>query len=396
MHADRTQSPVPSAPVAAVAPHVDQGASLPHVRGVCHALFAYDVGLGIDLDHAERLVRGRDPSVVHRDAIRHLRRTPEHFAFTPVPVRVQLQCDESAIGPFPIARVAEAMLFDFGAVSIAYQIPFAGPLDALMALSEALYQNPALLADSRRRLDALLATLAPAVSRMPGGAERRMNVEDYAIVHVHELTPDIAPATLVDTHAGVIARILRAERAELSHDEVRDALSTRISYSPRDLTLIDWNSAIVVASQADDILAVLEFANVELLELRQLDDDLDHAMEAAQRALRRRGVTRLLPLPDTAMRQVAELQAESSLLFENVNNALKLLGDQYLARLYRLAADRLHLPEWDRTILRKLQTLDSVYQKLVADSSARRLEVLEWIVIILIATEIVLALTRAH
>ena len=39
------------------------------------------------------------------------------------------------------------------------------------------------------------------------------------------------------------------------------------------------------------------------------------------------------------------MQVESAVLFEGVNNALKLLGDQYLARVYRLASQRFHLEE---------------------------------------------------
>jgi uncharacterized Rmd1/YagE family protein len=74
-----------------------------------------------------------------------------------------------------------------------------------------------------------------------------------------------------------------------------------------------------------------------------------------------------------------------------VNNALKLIGDQYLARVYKLAGDRLHLPQWDASILRKLQTVDSIYQKMNDEQQARRMEVLEWIIIVLIALSIGLA-----
>ena len=71
--------------------------------------------------------------------------------------------------------------------------------------------------------------------------------------------------------------------------------------------------------------------------------------------------------------------------------ALKLIGDQYLSRLYKLAADRLHLPEWDASILRKLETAESIYQKLSDRAATRRMEMLEWIIIILIAVSTVLA-----
>jgi uncharacterized Rmd1/YagE family protein len=79
---------------------------------------------------------------------------------------------------------------------------------------------------------------------------------------------------------------------------------------------------------------------------------------------------------------------DSAMLFERVTNTLKLLGDQYLARVYRLAAQRFHLQSWDTTILRKLDTLDNLYDKMAGQTGNRRMEILEWIIIILIALSI--------
>ena len=141
----------------------------------------------------------------------------------------------------------------------------------------------------------------------------------------------------------------------------------------------------------DNVLAVLEFANVELLELRFLDDRLDDALEQSERLTARRRVPAWLPAPTArAMNRIAEFQMESVLLFEDVNNTLKLLGDQYLARVYRAAAQRLHLPDWDAIILRKLQTLESIYQRTADQQMQLRMELLEWIIIVLIAISIVL------
>jgi len=79
---------------------------------------------------------------------------------------------------------------------------------------------------------------------------------------------------------------------------------------------------------------------------------------------------------------------DSAVLFERVNNTLKLLGDQHLARVYRLASQRFHLSDWDGAILRKLETLDSVYGKMSDRAATWRMEALEWIIIILIAVSI--------
>ena len=85
------------------------------------------------------------------------------------------------------------------------------------------------------------------------------------------------------------------------------------------------------------------------------------------------------------------MQVDGALLFERVTNTLKLLGDQYLARVYRLAAQRFHLEAWDASILRKLETLESIYGKMSNRATTRRMEVLEWIIIVLIAVSIALS-----
>jgi uncharacterized Rmd1/YagE family protein len=84
------------------------------------------------------------------------------------------------------------------------------------------------------------------------------------------------------------------------------------------------------------------------------------------------------------------MQVDGAILFERVGNALKLIGDPYLARVYRLAAQRFRLGEWNAGILRKLDAMESIYQKISDRASTRRLELLEWIIILLIAVSIAL------
>jgi uncharacterized Rmd1/YagE family protein len=63
-----------------------------------------------------------------------------------------------------------------------------------------------------------------------------------------------------------------------------------------------------------------------------------------------------------------------------------------LARVYRLASERFHLQTWDAGIIRKLETLDSIYGKMVDRTASRRIKVLEWIIIALIAVSITISL----
>jgi uncharacterized Rmd1/YagE family protein len=57
-----------------------------------------------------------------------------------------------------------------------------------------------------------------------------------------------------------------------------------------------------------------------------------------------------------------------------------------------LASAKFHLPEWNSSIRRKLDTLDSIYQKLSDAAAQRRSEAMEWTIIILILIEVVLGI----
>jgi hypothetical protein len=228
-----------------------------------------------------------------------------------------------------------------------------------------------------------MSLVGPAIER----ARIADHVEDYVVYHLESPVPGDDRAFL-----HTLARILRSERGPLSDQEVGEAISHRISYGTDDAAFIDWNAAILFGREMDDVMAILAFANAELLESRMLDRQLDAALDQAYGALSRKNWPR--PWRPGAFQaesaRIAQLQVDSAIFFERVNNTLKLIGDQYLARVYRLAARRFHFESWDAAILRKLETLDSIYGKMSDQASARRMEVLEWIIIALIAVSIVI------
>ncbi len=362
-------------------------------KGVCVVLFAYDIGFSIDLDAAEHALGARPgDGAAQREYLRHTRKSPRSVEYRPAPLRVSRRGAKIPVASFETDENVYAVAYDFGAVSIAYTIPLRGGAPELLALTEALYENQQLLEDSRRQADALAAMLGGAVQQ-PRTAPL---VEDYVVLHLEQAgwqgpAGAVTPAEWLRTWRTEVTHILRSERGSLSSQEVDDATGTCISYALEDAGIVDWNAALLLGPDMEDAIAVLEFANVELLEMRLLDDQLDRALERAYTATTRRARAYPPRTDRASLREIAELQVSGAMLFEGVNNTLKLLGDQYLARLYRAALNRFHLPDWDASILRKLATLESIYDKLNDRQTTHRTEVLEWIVILLIAFEVVAA-----
>jgi hypothetical protein len=356
-------------------------------QGTVHVLFAYDVGLAIDLVRCQQHIS----DLVELARIKHKGHAPHYFQFDPAPLRVMQEIAPLKVGPHRSSANAETVIYDFGGVSVSYAFPFAGPFDDLIELSCRLSDSPHLHEDSRQRVQHLMAVIERAVLK-PGISAL---MEDYTIFQVDEFEPPIEPDLLHTMHGADVARLLRSEKDELSEQEVNDALSNRVSFGVRDVAIIDWNGALLYDKEPEDVRTVLEFANIQLLEMRFLDDELDRALDRAYEVITmpRSWTQQRLPRGARAeLSRVAKMQVDGAILFERVSNALKLLGDQYLARVYRACSQRYRLAEWNTGILRKLDTIESIYQKAHDASTNLRMEMLEWIIIVLIAFEIVLSL----
>ncbi len=361
----------------------------PVIRGEIHAMFACDAGFQIDLRRAAALLREGLPERV----VRLRRPSPAWFDYQNPPLRVMLDGSPLDLRGVRTEPAVECLLYDFGAAVITYTILFEGTASSLVPIMRALYDNAELLADSRGRLGVVYEGVRDAITK----PELSEQVDDYIAVCVRHWDDPLAPGPahpldLLQRDPTTWARVLLAEAGSLDPAEAERAISARMSYGGDDLAVIDWNAALLIDPEPDDVLAVLRHANVELLEMRLLDAQLDDLLDSAHDLLQRVGRRRIWPsLHDRRLlAQFAEIQTDSVIMFEGVNNAIKLLGDQYLARLYRIAARRLDLPEWDASVLRKIATTESIYEKITDAKSTRRMELLEIIIIVLILISIVM------
>jgi hypothetical protein len=358
-------------------------------RGVCHALFVYDAARSINLDEAGKRIH----ETSQRQTIPHKRAAPSYFEYHPPPLRVSYHSEPRRIGVFLSKPSVDLILYDFGAVSVGYTVDVENAaFDDLLPVAEELRDNALLLADSRKRVSDLLQVIGDAAQY----ASLADIVEDYVIFHIESFGRPFEAERFCRERRQTIAQILRSERRVLSDGEVEDSLAARMSYSAEDVVIADWNAALLIDREGDDVREVLQFANVELLEMRYLDQRLDGALDRAYETLSRRpgGVLAQLGGSGAELESIARLQVDNATLFEGVNNALKLLGDPYLARAYRLVNRRFHLDDWDTAILRKLETLESIYQKMSDRATTRRMEALEWAIIVLFVFSIVIELLR--
>jgi hypothetical protein len=356
------------------------------LEGYIHLAFAFDVGYEIDLDRARPLLSAEAGTLARR------KRTPESLEYRPTPLRVSLDASGLALpGVAPSAPPrAELSIFDFGAISLLVSFPIKLDEAAMLALADDLAEPSAMVAAAKLVISPWLERIKPMVT------EFKLSDlgEEYIVFQLGEQTP-----SWFASHREWIAGLVRLDSGPLGESEVHEANRLSLSYRPTDLVTLDWAAGFVADKTCADLLQVIEFANVQLLEFRHIDDRLDDRLEAAYRLIRPGHAPRRFRLPlwrthAGAVRSVRELEIEATSLFERADNTLKLIGDQYLSRVFDLARTRFHLADWQQSIRRKLETVGDVFDLLVHQAGGTRMEVLEIVVILLIALEIGLAIWR--
>jgi hypothetical protein len=215
--------------------------------------------------------------------------------------------------------------------------------------------------------------------------------EDYFIFHVREATGSPSAADLVASHGARIAQIVRGETAQLSDGERNEILQSRISYYPTDLAVIGWNGAFLydTAAGAETAIQLLEYANSQLLEFRHYDELLTRELENVYASLDKgtgmlarwrlaRDATKL----HTVLLDVSELT-------EHADNAIKFLSDMFSARLYKLAASKVGVPDYKDLVTQKVQTAEELYRFMVDQFNQSRAFVLEVTVVVILIIELI-------
>jgi hypothetical protein len=354
--------------------------------GCVRVYYLFDVADTIDLAKMSALAETRAPA-----ALPLRRHAPPYLQF-PIPPLVANLAETDLEGLRCSVRVK---FYDYGVVSLRLSFAAEGTWNELTGLVERARSDERIV----RFADATVARIGDEYAH---ALDRRHPplVEDYLIVEIERLSEALDAQTLLNDHSADLASLLLGERRPLSAGESEEALRTRFSYHADDLTIVQWDTAIVYdrGESARAIEEILEFANSQLLELRTYDALLDRELDAiykmqpAGTARSRRG------------RREAEQAATLRYLIVDVlelidrsTNALKVVGDAYYARIYRSASARLGLADWQRQIDSKLASVGEMYRFFSDEARSRRDEFLEVIIIVLVAVEVLIGiLTLLH
>jgi hypothetical protein len=355
----------------------------PNVSGRVTAFFLFDVAEAADLAAVRTLLGGAGQSTpfAPRSAV------PAYVQYLEPPVQV----DAEALGGPPLdGWTGRVKIYDYGVVSLSLSRPFEGTWAELLTLSQSVLSGAPLDATAEAYCRAAATRLRPALQE----PRDTFLSEDYFVFGVTSAEGAPSAEALLASHGDDIARLLRGEAEPLSTQERDEVLRHRLSYFASDLVVPSWNGAFVCDSAAGlaGALEMLEFANSQLLQFRYYDQRLDRELRRIYARLQ--APTWYEPWIGrrytAAARELHRVFIDVNELTDRTENALKLVGDIYAARLLGLATARLGLGAWKDAVKDKLKTLDDIYRFAVDQTTMDRGEVLEASIVLILVFELVL------
>jgi hypothetical protein len=372
----------------------------------------YDVGRSANIDAIAKKLGIRDFSKIRRS-----KDTPESLL---LPEALVIPLDDVALEPrgdpgtpFKSLR-SRAKIYEEGVITIECRVECEIDLEELHTLrSRQIVVNGAWLT-----LDRLAETRFRAlIERIKDDVLKDQYVFDeyehdrYGIFCLLDEVQD--PGQFIYDNREYLAPFLLGEdpAMNLHEHQIKETLKHPFSFSSRDLAVFDLDRAFIIGPDRDyeDLVLIVEHASYRLLELRTLDKLLDRWIEEAEQDIRRVYVKpsrsgkkpgrkkRYRGLPSLGnfgrlSRKIASLQPlrfDALFILENLENSSRIIGDYYLERIYDHLCSMFNTRGWKANVERRLEILQNIYSMAKTDMTDRSMLILELLVVIMIAAELV-------
>jgi hypothetical protein len=314
------------------------------------------------------------------------------FFYRPQMVALPARTYQSSLGPVQVSLTVK--VFNVGAVSIQARIPFAvAEIGELVDYYGLELDGHSVETEMRYVAQQVREELEPFLIRPVSTLGEGEGYTVFCIYQLPSADRDRGWRTedWLSDHRRAVAGLLTQERdaARLSEQEAAESTERYLTYYETDLVVADWDAALVVGEQGglEEVIHVMELANVQLAELAAYDRVLDGALEVAYRDLARsRRVSR------DVRRRLREIRIDLARLNDELLNITKFFGDWHLARLYQNVSARFHLGDWHGIITVKLRTLAELYQLLYQDRVNSWMVILETTIVLLFILDVLLLL----
>lgn len=343
----------------------------------------FDIGKDVNLEKVQAIFDSTNTAQRFR-----LNRSSKAMIINNAPLSLTVENSKyEALGHVMDLEVS-AKIWHFGSISIslAFDIPDHISWNRVIELGNFLENDSNLHTLAIQKVEALISAFNP----------ERLNTvnwetyEDYILYFFKRLEGCEKNALEVFDKYDVF-RLILSENNESLSDQIKKAIyDSTYQYSRDDLAVIDWNSALIIEPSGSlDIADVIEFALCQLLEMRYYDDILDEKLTYLYSALDQKKFNIFQDHYAKISKEAAKIYLDIADTVESVENSMKVVGDFYLAKIFRAASMRFRTNDWLDSVNQKLDNLAQVSRLFVNEANEKKSQLLELIIIFLIAIEVV-------
>lgn len=346
-------------------------------EGIVMSYFCFDVGSEIFLEEIEKVLGKRAEKVM----LSYERLTPEYVQYKTPPLFIRAGIERINGKEWTV----DAKLYDFGVITVRLWGNIKGTTPEISKMFDK--NEDGLKKRAMAILNKILDEIKNYVNKPVIDVEKTFS--NYNVFFVQRFDKSWKPQDLIKRYSEDIAQFLRRESKKLSEPEVKDIMRIPLSYYSDDLTIIDFNSALIYDPRKSyDVPDVLEYAIIELTELRVYDNFLDSVLETTYEELSKKRFF----AGGSVINKLSQIKLEVSEVKEKVENFIKLIDDSYLGKIYVAASNKFYLEKWKTSVKEKLELLESLYSKSWDRLQTKRNVWLEAAIVILFILDIILIL----
>lgn len=317
---------------------------------------------------------------------------PEEIATFNIPTIFNLKDETLSLENVNYVFKMQAAIYGFGGLSIRVRYTINGSYEMLSKLTFDKRINDfvdAIVLKAKRRMFASLAKITTV-------KESNLN-ESYKFYYIEG-----NKASIIKGHRKLIAGLLidEEDEATLEDQYVDSVLSKSIAYDNSNVLFVGWEGAVMIDKEYvhEHELLMAEIASLELLEARihhtLLVEQLREAKGQLEKERESRAVFSFMGGQKIKLlnESLGRAYDTSRTILNNVEDTAYGFGEWYLSRVYGLFSDVFKLQEIETMLEKDLQAIDNEREFVDDIMAVRHDNFLEYIVILLIAIEIILEL----
>ena len=349
-------------------------------------LFMYDTGSIFEIEQLNGLLKNQEDF----SKFEFKKPGPEEIATFNVPIIFNLKDEILLIDNTRYLFKVQVSIYKFGGFSIRIRHMFSGTYEQLLKLTfdkriNNFVNNIVVKAKKK---------IVIALRKITKVKENDLS-ERYRFYYI-----DGDKQLLLQNHMNLIAGLLIDEEdiSTLEKEYVELVLKKNITYDNTSIFFVGWESAIIIDKDYiyEHELLMAEIANLELLETRIQHKRLVDKLKDANNQIEKLEKDKISFLSIGGLRKLNESLGRSydtsKTILNNVEDTAYGYGEWYLSRVYSLFYDVFKLNNIESILEKDMESIDNE-RKFVNDMiEARHENFLEYIVILLIAIEIIIEL----